>query len=218
MTEAVPKARQFYDRISHLYDSLADSNEHKARERGLTLLNIQPGERVLEVGYGTGHSLQKFAESVGESGRVFGVDISQGMCDVAQKRIAEAGVGERVELSVSEVPPLPYDDNSVDAVSMSFTLELFGLDVIPQVLQESMRVLKPGGRVGVVSMAVTPEEQQDSALEKTYKWMHHHFPHIVDCQPIDAAGFFEQSGLNISARTDMEIWTMPVVALVGRPS
>jgi demethylmenaquinone methyltransferase/2-methoxy-6-polyprenyl-1,4-benzoquinol methylase len=216
MSEAVPKARQFYDRISHLYDSLADSNEHAAREKGLALLDIQPGERVLEIGYGTGHSLQQFAESVGATGRVFGVDISQGMCDVAQKRITAADVADRVELGVAEVPPLPYDDDSVDVVSMSFTLELFGLDVIPTVLQETIRVLKSGGRVGVVSMAVTPEGQRDSALEKTYKWMHHHFPHIVDCQPIDAVAFFEQAGLEISARTDLEIWTMPVVALVSK--
>ncbi|MEO8166149.1 MAG: hypothetical protein ABI619_12210, partial [Betaproteobacteria bacterium] len=47
------------------------------------------------------------------------------------------------------------------------------------------RVLKPGGRFGTVSMATTPPGQTDSLLERTYKWMHEHFPHIVDCQPID---------------------------------
>lgn len=217
MNESASKARQFYDRISHLYDALADSNEHAAREKGLQLLDVQPGEHVLEIGYGTGHSLLQFAELVGEQGRVSGIDISQGMHDVSQRRLQEAGVANRAELKVAEVPPLPYEDDSFDVVSMSLTLELFPLEIIPAVLQESIRTLKPAGRIGVVSMAVTPEGQRDSALETTYKWMHHHFPHIVDCQPIDAAGFFEQAGVEISNRADMQIWTMPVIALVGRP-
>ncbi len=217
MAESVPKARQFYDRISHLYDALADSNEHAAREKGLELLHVQPGERVLEIGYGTGHSLQRFGELVGAEGKVFGVDISQGMHDVSQKRLEQAGLADRVEPTVAEVPPLPYEDQLVDVVSMCMTLELFPLEVIPAVLKEATRVLKPGGRIGIVSMAVTPEGENDSALEKTYKWMHHHFPHIVDCQPIDAVKFFEQAHLEISARADMKIWTMPVIALVGSP-
>ncbi len=215
MTDETPHARKFYDRIAGVYDAIADSSEHHAREEGLRLLAVQPGERVLEIGFGTGHTLLTLAETVGEEGHVRGIDISQGMCDVAEKRLAEAGYAERVQLDVAEVPPLPYEDASLDAVTCSFTLELFGLDVIPSVIDEVKRVLVPGGRFGVVSMAVTPEGEKDSVLEKTYKWMHHHFPHIVDCQPIDAAGFLEQSGLEITAREDIVMWTMPVIALVG---
>ncbi|MEZ6106104.1 MAG: hypothetical protein R3B96_08335 [Pirellulaceae bacterium] len=48
--------QQFYDRISQVYDFIADGGEHRAREIGLRRLAIQPGESVLEIGYGTGHS------------------------------------------------------------------------------------------------------------------------------------------------------------------
>lgn len=63
-------AKTFYDRISHAYDFIADGGEHVARERGLALLNVRPGESVLEVGYGTGHSLVTLANSVGVDGHV----------------------------------------------------------------------------------------------------------------------------------------------------
>jgi ubiquinone/menaquinone biosynthesis C-methylase UbiE len=117
--------QQFYDRISHAYDLIADGGEHKARERGLGLLDVQPEESVLEIGYGTGHSLVQLAKSVGEGGRVTGIDISPGMRDVARKRVTEAGVAAQVELLVGEVPPLPMADDTFDVVTMSFTLEHF---------------------------------------------------------------------------------------------
>ena len=75
--------KQFYDRISHAYDMIADGGEHVAREKGLALLNVQPGEAVLEIGYGTGHSLVALIEAVGEKGSVSGIDISSGMKEVS---------------------------------------------------------------------------------------------------------------------------------------
>lgn len=208
--------KSFYDRISHSYDMIADSNEHVAREKGLKALAISAGETVLEIGYGTGHSLVTLATAVGASGKVYGVDISDGMKKVSEKRVTEAGLSDRVELSVANTPPLPFDDNMFDAVSMSFTLELFPLETIPEVLKEIRRVLKPAGRLGVVSMALPKEGNKDSVLEKTYKWMHQHFPHIVDCQPINAVGLLKEAGFEIESDETLDIWTMPVAALVGK--
>jgi demethylmenaquinone methyltransferase/2-methoxy-6-polyprenyl-1,4-benzoquinol methylase len=67
-------------------------------------------------------------------------------------------------------------------------------------------------------MSVTPDDGQDSALEKSYKWMHRHFPHIVDCQPIPAAQFLKDAGLTIKHREYVDIWSMPVAILVGANS
>ena len=208
-------ARSFYDRISRAYDAIADSGEHASREEGLALLSVKDGERVLEIGYGTGHSLVQLAQAVGRAGHVSGVDISQGMHDVAWRRVQESGVDDRVALCVAEIPPVPYDDGSFDAVTMSFTLELFPQDVIPTVLTEVRRVLRSTGRLGIVSMSTTPDGERDRFAERTYKWMHRHFPHIVDCQPIDAVRFVQEAGFRVTRRVDMTIWTMPVVALVG---
>ena len=155
-----------------------------ARERGLALLEVQPGESVLEIGYGTGHSLVSLANSVGDDGHVTGIDISTGMHDVAAKRVAKAKLEQRVDLRVASIPPIPSNLGLFDVITLSFTLELFALDNIPEVLSECRRVLRQGGRLGVVSMATPIRDENESMLERTYVWMHRHFPHIVDCQPI----------------------------------
>ncbi|MCA9031746.1 MAG: class I SAM-dependent methyltransferase [Planctomycetaceae bacterium] len=209
------KAQQFYDRISHAYDLIADGGEHVARERGLELLAVQAGESVLEIGYGTGHSIVALAKAVGESGQVKGVDISSGMRDVAQKRVDAEGVQANVELLVGSVPPLPFEDDTFDVVTMSFTLELFPLETIPAVLAECRRVLKPGGRVGVVSMATVAEGDKASMLERTYIWMHTHFPHIVDCQPIPLEELVTKAGFTLSKQERIDLFTMPVSIVVA---
>lgn len=143
-------AKTFYDRISRAYDFIADGGEHVARERGLALLNVHPGEAALEIGYGTGHSLVALASAVGPSGHVTGIDISTRMRDVAAQRVAEAKLTERVDLKVGNVPPFPADLGTFDVVTMSFALELFPLETIPAVLAECRRVLRSHGRLGVV--------------------------------------------------------------------
>ena len=219
MSEQVPATNQsFYDRISHAYDLISDAGEHKAREQGEQTLNVQSGENVLEIGFGTGNTLLHLAEAVGASGRVSGLDVSTGMLEVATRKVESKGLADRVDLSVGDARQLPYEDDSFDAVFASFTLELFSLNDIPAVLAEVARVLKPGGRLGVVSMATVQEGEKASALEKTYVWMHQHFPHIVDCQPIDVVELVEGAGLQVQEKVEMTIWTMPVRCVVATVS
>jgi len=213
----VDAARAFYDRVSRVYDALADASEHRSRERGLELLAPAEGERILEVGFGTGHSLVALARAVGDAGRVSGIDVSEGMARVARQRIADAGVEDRAELRVGAAPPLPWPDAGFDAVTMSFTLELFPDGVIPEILAETRRVLRPGGRLGVVSMAVSPRGESESVITHAYEWLHRHFPHIVDCRPIDAVTRVRAAGFDPREVVEMSIWTLPVVALLAVP-
>lgn len=98
-------ARAFYTRISSVYDALADRDEHRARELGLSLLDAQGGERILEIGFGTGSSIVPLAASVGASGRVCGIDIAPGMKVVAEQRMRSANMTATVDLRVHAVPP-----------------------------------------------------------------------------------------------------------------
>ena len=217
MPDQSDSARVFYDRISGAYDALSDASEHTYRERGLELLAVQEGESVLEIGYGTGHSLAALAQSVGASGRVVGVDVSEGMRDVALRRLQGKELADGVDLRVQPAPPLPGGDDSFDAVSLSFTFELFEPDVREALLGEIRRVLAPGGRLGVVSMATVPEGERESVLEKTYRWMHQHFPHIVDCQPIALEEILEQAGFDLLRAERKDMFTMPVAMAVAAP-
>lgn len=208
--------RDFYDRISNAYDLIADSSEREARVTGEKALQLKAGERVLEIGFGTGNSLLDLAQAVGESGRVAGIDISTGMRDVTQRKLAQHADGARVELAVGDARKMPYEDASFDAVFTSFTLELFPEDDISAVLSEVRRVLVDGGRLGVVSMAKVKQSDHPSVLEKGYIWMHRHFPHLVDCRPIDPAAYMSQAGFEFEQQVDLDVWTMPVAVVIGR--
>ncbi len=205
--------KSFYDRISKAYDLIADSSEHTAREKGLELLAAGAGEKVLVIGFGTGHSVAALGCSVGPAGRVFGIDISEGMLAVARRRVAEAGAADRVELSLGDARNLKFGDGIFDAVFMSFTLELFDEAEFPRVLGEIRRVLRPGGRLAVVAMSREPHE---NVMTGIYVWMHRHFPHFVDCQPIPAGDCVARAGFTVERTEKMSIWSLPVAIVLAR--
>jgi len=206
------QTQAFYDRISGVYDAMADSSEHIAREKGLVQLGVEPGQSVAEIGFGTGHSLVSLAQSVGSTGKVIGFDISPGMGKVAHDRLQKEGFAGTVELHIDPIPPLPLEDDSIDRCFMSFTLELFPDADIAAVLEEVHRVLRPTGKITVVGMGI---EDHPGVMERTYQWFHRHFPHIVDCHPIDIAGVLRQAGLVIVQEETMEMWGLRVGIVTG---
>ncbi len=203
--------RTFYDRISGAYDLLADASEGACREQGLNALDAKVGERVLEIGFGTGHALTSLAQAVGRTGRVYGIELSQGMLNVARSRVVSAG-GGNVALAIDDARVLCFQNAVFDAVFMSFTLELFDLADIPIVLAEVSRVLRPAGRLGVVGMAQTTPT---NAMTEIYEWLHLHFPHFVDCRPIDVVGSLERAGFQVTSDAAMSIWGLSVACAVG---
>lgn len=207
--------RHFYDRIANAYDLIADSNERAARQAGVRALSLKEGESVLELGFGTGNEVLDLAGLVGAKGKVAGIDISPGMLAVARKKLDEAAPSTPIDLRVGDARYLPFAEGSFDAVYTSFTLELFPAEDIPLVLAEAHRVLQPGGRIGVVSMASVRPGHPVSTLERTYIWMHRHFPHLVDCRPIDTEKVISAAGFRTLSVTDLEIWTMPVRVVVA---
>jgi demethylmenaquinone methyltransferase/2-methoxy-6-polyprenyl-1,4-benzoquinol methylase len=207
--------RHFYDRIANAYDLIADDNERAARRSGVKALDLKAGEAVLELGFGTGNEVLDLAALVGAGGKVAGIDISAGMLTVSNRKLAGAAPKAPVDLRVGDARSLPFGDGEFDAVYTSFTLELFPAEDIPVVLAEAKRVLKPGGRLGVVSMATVRPGHHTSLLERSYVWMHRHFPHLVDCRPIDTERVVSAAGFRITSAQDLEIWTMPVRVVVG---
>ncbi|MBV6451425.1 MAG: Demethylmenaquinone methyltransferase [Anaerolineales bacterium] len=207
-------ARASYNRLSRWYDVIAGSTEKKYRDWGLQKLSAQPGERILEIGFGTGHCLVTLAKAVGSEGRVLGVDISDGMLAIARERLQKEGLSERVELHLGDAANLNFiEAGSLDGVFMSFTLELFDNPEIPRVLQECQRMLRSGGRLAVVSMTKT---NPPGLAVRMYEWFHDHMPNYADCRPIFARQAIEQSGFAIQDVDGSSMWGLPVEIVLGK--
>jgi len=206
------QAKRFYDRISKVYDYLIGAFERKYAEMAVERLSVEEGEIVLEVGFGTGHCLKRMAQSVGKMGKVYGLDISSGMLETTRRRLAKAGLMDKVELQCGDATTLPYGDNSFDVVFMSFTLELFDTPEIPKLLAEIGRVLKLGGRIGVVSIS---KENGKSLLLRLYEWAHRKWPKYVDCRPIYLERSLREAGYEIRKKEKVKLFGLPVEIAVA---
>jgi ubiquinone/menaquinone biosynthesis C-methylase UbiE len=190
------ETKALYDKIAKVYDLLSEHTEGPVCEEGLRMLAPQPGETVLEIGYGTGHALVWLARAVGPSGKVHGIDLSDGMMAVTESLIRHEGVADRAELRSGDATDLPYPADSMDAVFMSFTLELFDTPEIPVVLAQCRRVLRAGGRIVVVGMS---KEGEHGMVYEAYEWTHRHFPNFVDCRPILLVGSLPRPAFELHA-------------------
>jgi SAM-dependent methyltransferase len=114
----------------------------------LARLDLQPGERVLELGAGTGELALQLASAVGPTGHVIASDVAPGMVALLRTTLADAA---NVEVGQLDALDTGLPGGSVDAVVMRFGLML--VDDPEAVLRECRRVLAPGGRVAVAVWA-----------------------------------------------------------------
>ena len=212
VTRSKAQAKESYDRLSPFYDFISGNFEDKVRTIALERLHILKGETVLEIGFGTGHSLKPLIEAVGENGKVYGIDISSGMLAASRRRLEKAGMWIRVELTCDDALQLPYAESQFDAVFLSFVLELFDTPEIPKLLAEIMRVLRPSGRLGVVSMS---KEGGFAPFVKLYEWFHQAFPQFADCRPIYAKQSMMDAGFELQFNERFNMMGLPGEVVVG---
>jgi ubiquinone/menaquinone biosynthesis C-methylase UbiE len=142
-----------YTRLAPVYEAWARLTEARPRRRVLELAAPREGEAVLEVATGTGAQLVELARR-NPSGRTVGVELAEGMLVQNRKRLAEAGLEQRVELVPASALELPFEDRSFDLVVNSYMLDLLPRDDIPRALAEFRRTLRPGGRIVLSNMTV----------------------------------------------------------------
>jgi ubiquinone/menaquinone biosynthesis C-methylase UbiE len=133
------------------------------RERLYYVMRPQPGERVLEIGPGTGYYTLDMAEWVGADGRIEIFDLQQEFLDHTMRRAAEREL-ENVIPTQGDATSLPYEDASMDAVVLNAVL-----GEIPEpvaALREIRRVLKPGGRLLVGELFGDPHFTTQTALRR----------------------------------------------------
>jgi phosphatidylethanolamine/phosphatidyl-N-methylethanolamine N-methyltransferase len=141
---AEPHESRVYSDFAVIYDSIFGraflDHEHEIVEG----LNLRPGQRVLEVGVGTGISLSAYPPYV----HVVGIDPSADMLTRAMKKVRE-NAWSHVELKQGDALKLDFPDNSFDDVCTFHVIS-----VVPdavQMMREMIRVCKPGGRIVIIN-------------------------------------------------------------------
>ena len=132
---------RFYDPMTQI---LTFGRERQFRRRMIRLARIKAGDRVLDIGCGTGSLSLAAGEAAGPSGVVYGIDPSKEMIAVARRKAERRRSDVRFESGAAE--KLRFGDGDFDIVISSLVLHHLPPDVKAQAFAEFRRVLVPGGR------------------------------------------------------------------------
>lgn len=152
-------ARRTYDTVADVYDEYLpltfetfSCEEPVERNRMVDRLHLRRGQRVLEVGAGTGRTSAFIAERLQGDGHIYVHDISRGILNKAQERLANEDV--KTSFVISNGVYLPFPNDCFDAVFHFGGLNMFS--DIRRGLSEMARVVRPGGRVVVGDESIPP--------------------------------------------------------------
>ena len=140
---------EVYDKLAKVYDFTFGPTLHPGRLQAIERMDIQSGERVLEVGVGTGINLSLYPKNCS----VVGIDFSGPMLEIARERAARKDV-RNVRLLQMDAADLKFADNSFDIVYAPYVISVVPDPV--KVAHEMRRVCRPGGRIIVLNHFLSP--------------------------------------------------------------
>lgn len=123
---------------------------------------LRPGQVLLDVASGTGDLAKAFAKIVGPTGKVIMTDINDAMLQVGRERLEDAGIMGNVECVIADAENLPFPDNHVDCITISFGLRNVTNKL--NALKSMYRVLKPGGKLLILEFS----HPENPILNKLY--------------------------------------------------
>lgn len=151
------RIQAFFGRHAEGYRRSPSHRAGSDLERLLQLVRPEPHHRLLDVATAAGHTALTFAPHVAE---VVGLDLTPAMQAAFEREAAERGVAN-ARFVLGDVHSLPFDDGSFDLVTCRRAAHHFGY--VERAVAEMVRVLRPGGRLGVVDMTA-PETVEGATL------------------------------------------------------
>ena len=146
---------QMFDTISNEYDGLnrviSFGIDQKWRKNVVNIVNSISPNTILDIATGTGDLAIMFAEHTNAE-KITGLDISEGMLNVGKQKVINKKLNDRIKLVVGDSENLPFEDNSFDAITVSFGVRNF--ETLEKGLSEILRVLKPNGKFVILETSV----------------------------------------------------------------
>ena len=149
------QVEHMFDTISEEYDGLnriiSLGSDIKWRKKVIKMVSEKNPKTILDIATGTGDLALQFAENTSAE-KIIGLDISMGMLSVAIKKVAGKSFANKVEFIQGDSEALPFDDNSFDAITVSFGIRNF--ENLDKGLLEILRVLKKNGIFVILETSV----------------------------------------------------------------
>jgi phosphatidylethanolamine/phosphatidyl-N-methylethanolamine N-methyltransferase len=174
-----------YEKIARVYDLTFGPTLHPGRLIALEGMGIKPGDRILEVGVGTGINAPLYPGHC----HVTGIDFSVKMLAKARTRVERKGV-LNVRLLEMDAANLSFPDNSFDIVYAPYVISVVSDPV--QVVREMRRVCRPGGKFIVLNHFRSPNK----LVAKVERAISPFTVHIGFKADLDLPGFLAQAGIN----------------------
>jgi demethylmenaquinone methyltransferase/2-methoxy-6-polyprenyl-1,4-benzoquinol methylase len=124
---------------------------------------VRRGQTVLDLAGGTGDLTAKFSRLVGPEGQVFLADINDSMLKIGREKLRDKGIVGNVEYVQANAEELPFEDNSIDIITIAFGLR--NVTDKDKALASMLRVLKPGGRLLVLEFSKPEHELLNKAYD-----------------------------------------------------
>jgi phosphatidylethanolamine/phosphatidyl-N-methylethanolamine N-methyltransferase len=160
MSMEVGEIKKIYGRYSRIYDFIFKRWFYPRQQHVIRSLQIRPGQRILDVGVGTGFSLSLYPPHA----QVMGVDLSRQMLQEARKRIDQDNL-QHANLLEMDAGRLAFPDNTFD-----FVIAAFVLSVVPdpiRVIGEMKRVSKPAGQIVIINHF----QSQNRLMARFEEWL-----------------------------------------------
>ncbi len=155
--EKTQQVRAMFDNIAPAYDfmnrAMTFGIDKIWRRKAVKLIEKEQPHDILDVASGTGDLAILMARRI-PSASILGVDLSEGMLQLGEKKVEEAGLADRVSFSVADCLNLPMPDDSFDCVSVAYGVRNF--QNLLAGYKEMHRVLRPGGMLCVIELS-TPD-------------------------------------------------------------
>jgi phosphatidylethanolamine/phosphatidyl-N-methylethanolamine N-methyltransferase len=173
-----------YDKLAKVYDLIFGPTLHPGRLRAIQRMDIQPGERVLEVGVGTGINLSLYPKHC----TVTGIDFSGSMLEKARERAARKDI-RNMRLLQMDAGDLKFADGSFDIVYAPYLISVVPDPV--KVAQEMHRVCRSGGRIIFLNHFLSP----NGLLSRLERLISPYTIHIGFKADLDLPAFLAQANL-----------------------